>query len=109
MESAFIVWRLFLLISTLVLPQLLGLLLYFRLQRFPNWLAHLAGVLAPAALFFCLAPLYFFSGFREAQLTNEIRCGMPALAAALLVLLGTALEVFVGLIIQLYMFGRRSV
>lgn len=104
-----VVWRLLLLFGTFALPQLLGLLLYFRLRRFPEWLAHVVGVLAPATLFFYLAPLFFFPDVHEAQLKDEIRCGMPALAGAFMILLGTAAEVFVALAVQLYMFSRRGV
>jgi hypothetical protein len=110
MESLLIVARLFLMLATFVFPQLLGLLLYFRLSRFPKWLAHAVGILAPAALFFYLAPLFFFSGFREAQMRGEtFNCGMAAAAATALFLLGTAAELFVGLIVQGYMFRRRGV
>jgi surface polysaccharide O-acyltransferase-like enzyme len=104
-----VTWRLFLLFSTFVLPQLLGLLLYFRLSRFPKWLAHAVGILAPAILFFYLSPHLFFSDLREAQrLKQEITCGMPALGALFMVVLGTAAEAFVGMVVQLYMFRRRN-
>jgi hypothetical protein len=91
-----------------VLPQVLGVLLYFRFIRFSSWLAYILGVLTPAALFFYLAPSFFFAGLREAQLKGEVTCGMPAVAAAFMVLLGTASQVFVGLIVQLYLFRKQS-
>ena len=103
-----IVWRWLLLISTFGFPQVLGVLLYFRLIRFSSRLACVLGVLTPAALFFYLAPSFFFAGLREAQLNGEVTCGMPAVAAAFMVLLGTAAEVCVGLIVQLYLFRKRN-
>ena len=96
------------LISTFVLPQLLGVLLYFRLIRFSRWVAFTLGVLTPAALFFYLGPLFFFAGLREAQVKGEVTCGMPALAAAFFVLLGVAAQVFVALVVQLYILRRQS-
>jgi len=108
MESALIAGRLLLLISTFVFPQLLGVLLYFRLTRFPRWIAFTLGVLTPPALFFFLAPSFFFDGLREAQLKGET-CGMPAVAAGVLVLLGTVAQVFVSLIVQGYLFSERVV
>ena len=95
-------------LSTFVLPQLLGVLLYFRLKRFPRWLAHGLGVLAPTLLFFYLAPIFFFAGLREAQLRGEVTCGLPVMAATLLCLMGTVAQVFVGLTVQLYLHRRQS-
>lgn len=108
MQSTLIVWRWLLMISLFVFPQVLGVLLYFRLNRFSRWLAHVLGVLIPAALFFYLAPSLFFAGLREAQLKGEVICGMPAVAAGFLILLGTAAQVLVGLIVQLYLFRKQS-
>jgi hypothetical protein len=107
MQSMLIVWRWLLLISTFVFPQVFGVLLYFRLIRFSRRLGYTLGVLAPAALFFYLAPSFFFAGLREAQLKG-VTCGLPALAAAFMVLLGTAAQVFVGLMVQLYLFRKQS-
>lgn len=107
MQTATIVWRLLLLISTFVFPQVLGVLLYFRVTRFPRWVAFTMGVLSPAALFFCLAPSFFFAGLREAQLRGEM-CGMPAVAAGFLFLMGTAAQVLVALVVQSYLFSRQS-
>jgi hypothetical protein len=108
MESALIAGRLLLLIGTFVFPQLLGVLLHFRLTRFPRWIAFTLGVLTPTALFFFLAPSFFFAGLREAQLKGEVTCGMPAAAAAFLVLLGTVAQVFVSLLVQGYLFSKQS-
>lgn len=104
-----IVWGLLLLISTFVVPQLLGVLLHFRLIRFSRWLAFTLGALTPAAMFFVLAPHFFFAGLREAASRGEIMpCGMPAVAAAFMVLSGTGAQVVVGLIVHVYLLFRQS-
>jgi hypothetical protein len=108
MQSAMALWTFLLLISTFALPQLLGVLLYFRLIRFSRWSAFTLGALTPGVLFFYLAPSFFFAGLREAQVKGEVTCGMPVLAAAIMVLLGTVAQVFVALIVQLYLFRKQS-
>jgi hypothetical protein len=102
-------WGLLLLISTFVVPQLLGVLLHFRLIRFSKWLAFALGALTPAAAFFVLAPYFFFAGLREAASRGEVmNCGMPAMAAAFMVLLGTGVQVVVGLIVHVYLLRKQS-
>jgi hypothetical protein len=100
MESLVMAWRLSLLISTFAFPLLLGILLYYRFRWAPRWLAVIAASLAPAFFFFWLAPIYFFAGLREAYASGKETCGMPAMAATILVFFGTAIELFLGLITQ---------
>jgi hypothetical protein len=57
MQSFLIAWRFLVLPSTFAFPQLLGILLYFRLSRAPRWVAVIAGVIAPAIFFVWLAPI----------------------------------------------------
>jgi hypothetical protein len=64
--------------------------------------------LTPAALFFYLSPLFFFAGLREAQLSGKVTCGMPALAAGVMVLFGTAAQMLVGFGVQLYSFRKDN-
>ena len=96
MENASFVWRLLLLASLFVFPQLLGILLCLRLTRFPRWIGRVLGVLVPALSFFFLAPHFFFAGLREGE-----GCGMPAVAAAFMLLLGTGIHLLIALVIQL--------
>jgi hypothetical protein len=93
-------WRLLELISIFAFPLLLGILLYYRLSWAPRWLAVIAASLAPAIFFFWLGPIYFFAGLREAYASGKETCGMPAMAATILVFFGTAIELFLGLVIQ---------
>ena len=100
MEHTF-VWRLLLLASLFVFPQLLGILLSLRLSRFPRWIGRVLGVLVPALSFFFLAPHFFFAGIREAAAKGDLNCGMPAMAAAFMLLIGTGIHLLIALVIQL--------
>ena len=109
MESLVKAWGFVLLASVFVFPHLVGILLFYRLHRAPRWIARTAGILAPAALFFWLAPILFFAGLREAAARGEIiSCGMPAVAAGIILILGTVVQVVVGLITHAVLaFGRK--
>lgn len=107
MESPSQFWILLLLLSTFVFPQLLGILLYFRLVGMSRWLAFAVGVLVPAVLFFFLAPLFFLPGVQAVQQNSQSGCGMPGLAAAFMMLAGTAAELIVALPIQLHLLRRN--
>ena len=95
MENAF-AWRLLLLASLFVFPQLLGVLFSLRLTRLPRWIGRALGIIVPALSFFFLAPHFFFAGMREDE-----GCGMPAVAAAFMLLLGTGIHLLIALVIQL--------
>ena len=105
MESLLIFWRLLALGSMFVFPQLLGVLLYFRLVHRSRWLAFALGFLVPAVLFLFLAPLFFFAGFPESN--RQGGCGLASMAAALIVVAGTAAELIVSVPVQLYLFRRH--
>jgi hypothetical protein len=108
MKSFVMAWRLFELISIFAFPLLLGILLYYRLRWAPRWLAVITASLAPAIFFFWLAPIYFFAGLRQAYASGKETCGMPALAATMLVFFGTAIELFLGLTTQAVLATIRS-
>ena len=107
MESILMLGRLLSFISLLVFPQLLGVLLYFRLRRLPNWLAVTLAALTPSLVFFFLSPLFFFAGFKEAQARGELTCGMPAIAALVMVFNGSIMELVGGIIVQSVLNARR--
>ena len=108
METLLIVGRFLLFGSLLIFPQLLGILLYYRLSRAPRWIAVIAAALLPAIIFFWLAPIFFFAGIREAYARGEGGgCGMPAMAAAFFVLAGTLGHLLVGVFAQLVLSARR--
>ena len=109
MESLLIISRWLLLLSVFVFTQLLGVLLYFRLTRLPKWLAHGLCVVAAVLAFFFLSPLFFFAGMREARLRGELTCGLPALAAAFMVLIGSGFQLFVAAAIHVWLARRRRI
>jgi uncharacterized membrane protein len=101
------IWRILLLASLMVFPQLLGVLLYLRVTRFSKWIGRVLGVLVPAVSFFFLAPHFFFAGMREAAERGDLNCGMPAMAAAFMLLLGTGVHFLAALVVQLYLSKRQ--
>lgn len=106
MESLVIAWRYLLLISVFAFPQLLGILLYFRLGRAPRWMAVIAGVMSPAIVFVLLAPIFIFAGVREAYARGEA-CGMPALAAVIFLFFGTIIQLVLAVISQVILRSTR--
>jgi hypothetical protein len=90
-------WNLLLLATIFIFPLLLAVLLYFRLDRAPRWLAGIVLILAPAVFFLFLAPILLFADVRAAQARGE-RCGNPAMAAVLFLYAGIALQLVFGLL-----------
>ena len=106
METLLIVGRFLLFGSVLIFPQLLGILIYYRLSR-ARWIAAISASLLPAIIFFWLAPIFFFAGIREAYARDHSGCGMPALAATFFVLAGTVCQLLVGVFAQAILSVRR--
>ena len=94
--------------SILIFPQLLGILLYYRLSRAPRWIAVIAAALLPAIIFFWLAPMFLFAGIREAYARDPSGCGMPAAAAGIIFLFLTAIQLLVGVCVQMVAHSVRS-
>ena len=106
MQSLLILWRLLFLASVVVFPQLLGILLYFRLSRAPRWVAAIVAALAPAVVFFWLDRIFMIAALRELYARGE-RCGMPAFGAVLLLFTGTAIQLLLGIITQAVLAAGR--
>ena len=101
------IWRWLMFFSVLIFPQLLGVLLYLQLKRLPGWLARGLAILAPAVLFFFLSPFFLLAGIREAQLRGEnLSCGMPALAAAFMILFGTVLQLCIAPVVHVWLLRK---
>ena len=107
MQSFLIAWRFLLLISTFAFPQLLGILLYYRLTWAPWWLAAIVAALAPAGLFFWLARIILAAGLREA-FPEGMRCGMPIVVAIMALYAGTIIHFTLGVVTQAVLAARRS-
>ena len=106
MQSLLIAWRFLLLAGIFAFPQLLGILLYFRLSRAPRWVAAIVSALAPAVFFVFLAPIFLFAGVREAYARGEM-CGMPAWGALLVLFAGTIIQLVLGMFTQVALSARR--
>ena len=106
METLFIIGRWLLFLSLFGFTQLLGVLLYYRLTRLPKWLARGFCVVVTGFAFLFLSPIFFFAGLREAQLRGEINCGMPAMAATLMVFIGTGFQLAIAAAIHSWLFFR---
>lgn len=107
MQSLMNAWRFVLLASVFVFPHLLGILLYYRLRWAPGWIARTVAGLAPAVIFFWLAPILFFAGVREAY-ASGMSCGMPAVAAGIIFLLATGVQLVLGPFIQVVLVAFRK-
>jgi hypothetical protein len=106
MESIRTVWQLFLFFSLISLPQLLGVLVYFRLRRFQKLLAHILGFLTPPGLFFYFSWLFWIYVPYQNHVFDG-GCGMPLLAASIMIFSGTGIQVVFSLLAQLMLGGRR--
>lgn len=93
-------WTFVSLVSTFALPQLLGVLLYFRLVRFSKWLAFALGVLTPAVVFYFVGPAFYFAPIREAAEKGPLGCGTPFVMAAYMVLAGTVASLLLAFFVQ---------
>ncbi len=102
------IWQFMLLAGILLFPQLLGILLYFRLSRVRRWVAAIAAALAPAVFFFWFTRLLMIAEFHRAYPDGHATCGMPAVAAAFLLLLGTGVQLIGGMFTQILLRVVRS-
>ena len=98
------VWGFLLLFSIWALPQLLGILVYFRIRRYQGIAAHAVGFLLPPILFFYLACLFLV--YLPAKAHPNETCGMPVVAAVAMVWLGTFTSIVGSLIFQLTLRSR---
>ncbi len=108
MQSLMNAWRFLLLASVFVFPHLLGILLYYRLRWAPGWIARIVAGLAPAVIFFWLAPILFFPGIREAAARGEMNCGMAAAFIGIFFLFATGVQLVLGPFIQVVLVAFRK-
>jgi hypothetical protein len=108
MESIHAIWNLFLIFSVLSVPQLLGLLAYFRVRKYHDFTAHLLGFVIPPILFFYLTGVIIFSSAaRGAQSRGEEVCGTFAGMMSLMILLGAGVQMFFSLVAQIVLHARH--
>ena len=94
-------------LSMLGVPQLLGILAYFRVRKHHDVLAHVIGILIPPILFFFLSQVMLNSSAREIQTKGERVCGTYLGMMAIMILFGTGVQMFFSLIAQLMLHGRH--
>jgi hypothetical protein len=104
METLQTMWSFVSLFSIFAVPQLLGVLVYFRIRRFHRGLAHVAGFLLTTASFFCLFD--FLLVYLPAKAHPDEKCGLPLMAAILMLLGGTVITIFLSLTIQVILRKR---
>ena len=105
METLQVALNLFMLFSLWVVPQLLGVLIYFRLKRRHDFLAHLVGFIIPPILFFYLARIVLVYSYYKAH--PDDHCGGALIGAALIILFGTVAQLIFGLVAQFVLHGRH--
>jgi hypothetical protein len=107
MQTFLIMWRWLLLLSLLGVPQLLGVLAYFRVRKHDDVLAHVIGILIPPVLFFYLSEVVLNSSAREIQSRGERVCGTYLGMMAIMILFGTGAQLFFSFMAQLMLHGRH--
>ena len=105
MEAFQVALNLFLIFSLWAVPQLLGVLAYFRFRRRHDLLAHLVGFTIPPVLFFFLARIVLVYSYYKAH--PDDRCGGALIGAAFIILFGTVAQLIFGLIAQIALHGRH--
>lgn len=108
MEQSSQIWALLTWVSVMAIPQLLGVLLFFRLTRYSRWLALLFGTLAPPLLFFSLVASITSASFRAAEAKGPVPCGNAAVAVGIIILLGTAIHLVGAFGVNLYLFRKTG-
>jgi hypothetical protein len=108
MQTVLNIWKLVVLLGVLGVPQLLGVRGYFRLRKYHDFLAHLAGSLIPPVLFFFLARALLLSPEQETQAQGARACGTYLGMMVVAVLLGTGLQIAFSLIAQFILHARHS-
>lgn len=108
MDTILEIWRLLQPLGVLIVPQLLGVLVYFRISKHHDFLAHLAGILLPPALFFYLTQVFLLASEQEIQSRGERVCGTAVGMMAIIVLFGTGLQLFFSLLTQLALHARHG-
>jgi hypothetical protein len=104
MEMLYGIVNLLIFITALLLPQFLGLLIHFRIKRFPR-LACLIGFVITSVLSLFLFRVVLFST-PEPVKSGEYVCGLAAMAAVMIILFFTGVQALFSIIAQ-YCFYRK--
>jgi len=84
-------------------------LVYFRIRKHHDFLAHLVGFLFPPIIFFFLAQVMLGSSAREIQSQGERVCGTYLGMMGIMILLGTGTQMLFSAIAQLALHDRHRI
>ncbi|MCM3904887.1 MAG: hypothetical protein ND866_24585 [Pyrinomonadaceae bacterium] len=107
MQTLRVIGSLLSLLGMLAVPQLLGVLVYFRLRKHHDLFAHVIGILLPPILFFYLSYVMLSSSAREMQSQGVRVCGTAFGMMAIAMLTVTGTQLFLSLLAQLMLHGRH--
>ena len=102
MEDFYLILRLLFFAWILFVPQFLGVLVHYRMKRFPKF-AYLIGFLLTTILSFYLMVAVFVPKVQP----DERVCGLGSMAMITSVLFFTFLQIIGGLFAQLWMRARK--
>lgn len=106
MEALNTIWSFVLLFSLILFAHLLGVLVYFKLERFHPWLARVAGVLVSVFSFIGFSWMIFI--YRYYKHHPEDHDGGQLLGASLIIITGTVIEIVSGVVGLLLVHQRRA-
>jgi hypothetical protein len=104
MEMLYGIVNLLIFITALVLPQFLGLLVHFRIKRFPLLACHIGFAITSVLSLFLFRIVLFPSP--ETVKSGEYTCGLAAMAAVMIILFFTGVQAIFSIIAQ-YCFYRK--
>ena len=107
MQTVLTLWRLLEMFGMISVPQLLGVLVYFRIRKYQDFLAHFVGFLVPPILFFYLSRVMLIATAQEIQSSEGRVCGTFLGMMVIMILFGTGVQMFVSLIAQLMLHCRH--
>ena len=104
-EAIHTIWRFSLFFGLLVFPQLLGVLLFFRLKRYQHFLAHACAFIFPLVLYVFLCWLIFIYAYFQRHPGYDPEGGQ-LFGFLAVVTFGGALQILGALIAHLLLHGR---
>ena len=105
MEAIRTTWSFLLFFGLLAFPQLLGVLLFFRLKRYQHFLAHASAFIFPMLLFVFLSWLIFIYAYFRRHPGYDPEGGQ-LMGFMFVVVFGGALQILGGLVAQLALHSR---
>jgi hypothetical protein len=99
MEAILTIWSFLLFLGLLAFPQLLGVLLFFRLKRYQHFPAHVFAFIFPLLLFVFLSWLIFIYAYSRRHPGYDPEGGQ-LMGFMFVIVFGGALQILGGLVAQ---------